>query len=150
MRRRATRCRLRGPTSPTSGVIPVDLATFIGVFPLVLGLALGFMLLRTGEARRQAAIAAEDLTGSNDQATRLWLTRRALGGGTAFGPFVLTSVLGIGALAWIGLAAMQVASSPVDPPLTAWASGGIAILLVLGAATWDAAAIRRLGKGLER
>jgi hypothetical protein len=136
--------------SGTSGVIPIDLATFIGVFPLVLGLALGFMLLRAGEARRQSAIAAEDLAGSDDQATRVWLTCRALGGGTAFGPLALTSVLVIGALAWIGLAAMQVAGSPVDPPLSAWTSSGIAILLVLGAAAWDAAAIRRLGTGLER
>jgi hypothetical protein len=137
--------------SGTSGAIPVDLATFIGVFPLVLGLALGFMLLRAGEPRRQAAIAADDLaaSGSEDRATRLYLVRRALGGGTAFGPLVLTGALAVGALAWIGLAATQVGASP-DPPLPAWTSGGIATLLVLAAAVWDGTSIRRLASNLER
>jgi hypothetical protein len=44
--------------SGTAGVVPVDLASFIGLFPLVLGLVLGFMLWRAGEARHQGSLAA--------------------------------------------------------------------------------------------
>ncbi len=138
--------------SGARGVIPVKLSTFIGVFPLVLGLALGFVMLRAGQARRQAALAAEDLAryAPEERETILWLSRRALGGGAATGPLLLMSGLAIGAIAWIGLAASQVAESPVDPPLSASMSGGLAAVLVLVAAAWESAAIRRLAKIAER
>jgi hypothetical protein len=137
--------------SGTSGVVPVDLASFIGLFPLVLGLGLGLMLLRAGEARRQAALAAADLARAapDDPDTRFWLVRRALGGGAALIPSLVTIALAIGALAWIALAALQVAGSPVEPPLMPWTSGAIAMLLVLVAAAWDFAAIRRLAAQLS-
>ena len=69
--------------SGTAGVVPVDLASFIGLFPLVLGLVLGFMLWRAGEARHQGALAAADLARAAPEAadTRAWLARRLLGGG---------------------------------------------------------------------
>jgi hypothetical protein len=138
--------------SGTAGVVPVDLASFIGLFPLVLGLGLGFMLLRAGEARRQAALAAADLARAapDDPDTRFWLVRRALGGGAALVSSLVTIALAIGALAWIALASLQVAGSPVDPPLMPWSSGAIAILLVLVAVAWDVVAIRRLAAQLKR
>ncbi len=138
--------------SGASGIIPVNLATFIGVFPLVLGLALGFVMLRTGQARRQAAIAAEDLAryAPNEDETVNWLSRRALGGGSALGPLLLISVLAIVALAWIGLAATQVSNSVMEPPLAAWRSGGIAALVIAVAAVWDGVAITRLAAILKR
>jgi hypothetical protein len=138
--------------SGTTGVVPVDLASFIGLFPLVLGLGLGLMLLRAGEARRQAALAAADLARAapEDPDTRIWLVRRALGGRAALGPLLVTLALALGALLWIALAALQVAGSPVEPPLAPWISGVIAVALVLVAAGWDMVAVRRLAAQLPR
>jgi hypothetical protein len=132
--------------SGASGVVPVDLASFIGLFPLVLGLVLGFMLLRAGQARRQAALAAGDLARAapEDRDTRIWLVRRMLGGGEGLAPLLATIALAFGALLWIALAAFQVAGSPSDPPLAPWISATLAALAVLVAAAWDVAAIKRL------
>jgi hypothetical protein len=44
--------------SGADGVVPLDLASFIGLFPLVVGLVLGFMLVRVGEARLQGVCGA--------------------------------------------------------------------------------------------
>jgi hypothetical protein len=138
--------------SGTAGVVPVDLASFIGLFPLVLGLVLGFMLWRAGQARQQGALAAADLARAapDDPDTRAWLARRVLGGGDATTPLLVTVALAAGALLWIALAAWQVAHSPNDPPLAPWTSGTLAALVVLVAAGWDAAAIRRLAAQLGR
>jgi hypothetical protein len=138
--------------SGTAGVVPVDLASFIGLFPLVLGLVLGFMLWRAGQARQQGALAAADLARAapDDPDTRAWLARRVLGGGDATTPLLVTAALAAGALLWIALAAWQVAHSPNDPPLAPWTSGTLAALVVLVAAGWDAAAIRRLAAQLGR
>jgi hypothetical protein len=131
--------------SGTTGVVPVDLASFIGLFPLVVGLVLGLMLWRVGQARHQGALAAADLSRAapDDRDTRLWLSRRMLGGG-ASGASLVTIALAIGALLWIALAAWQIAISPGDPPLPPWTSGALAALAVLFAAGWDLAAIRGL------
>jgi hypothetical protein len=138
--------------SGTAGVVPVDLVSFIGLFPLVLGLVLGFMLWRAGQARRQGALAADDLTRAapGDADTRAWLARRVLGGGDALTPSLVTVVLAAGALLWIALAAWQIAHSPSDPPLAPWTSGALAALAVLVAVGWDLAAIRRLATQLGR
>jgi hypothetical protein len=138
--------------SGAAGVVPIDLASFIGLFPLVVGLVLGFMLVRVGETRRQGALAATDLANAaaDDADTRRWLTRRVLGGGNAITPMLATAAVAIGILAWIGLAVLQVKDAAIDAPLTPRISGAIAALLVLGAALWDGAAIRRLGGGLRR
>ena len=138
--------------SGTAGVVPVDLASFIGLFPLVLGLVLAFMLWRVGQARHQGAHAAADLgrAAPEDLDTRAWLTRRVLGGGDALAPSLVTVALAAGALLWIALAAWQIAHSPSDPPLAAWTSGSLGALVVLVAAGWDVAAIRRLAAQLGR
>jgi hypothetical protein len=138
--------------SGTAGVVPVDLASFIGLFPLVLGLVLAFMLWRVGQARRQGVHAAADLgrAAPEDPDTRTWLTRRVLGGGDALAPSLVTIALAIGALIWIALAAWQIAHSPGDPPLAPWTSGVLAAFVVLVAAGWDVAAIRRLAAELSR
>lgn len=136
--------------SGTAGVVPVDLASFIGLFPLALGLVLGFMLWRAGEARRQGALAAADMTRAapEEADARAWLARRLLGGGDAHAALLVTMALAAGALLWIALAAWQIAGSPGDPPLAPWTSGTLAALVVLVAAGWDVAAIRRLAAQL--
>ena len=138
--------------SGTAGVVPVDLASFIGLFPLVLGLVLGFMLWRAGEARHQGSLAAADLARAapEDADTRAWLARRMLGGGDAHAALLVTVVLAAGMLLWIGLAAWQIAASPGDPPLAPWTSGTLAAVVVLVAAAWDVAAIQRLAAQLGR
>jgi hypothetical protein len=73
-----------------------------------------------------------------------------LGGGDAATPLLVTVALAVGALVWIALAAWQVAHSPGSPPLPPWTSGTLAALVVLAAAGWDLAAIRRLAAQLGR
>jgi hypothetical protein len=96
--------------SGTAGVMPVDLASFIGLFPLVLGLVLAFMLWRVAQARHQGAQAAADLGRAAPEAldTRDWLARRVLGGGDTLAPSLVTIALAAGALLWIALAAWQI------------------------------------------
>lgn len=138
--------------SGAASVVPVDLASFIGLFPLVIGLVMGFMMLRVGQARREGAQATADLAGAapDDAETRDWLAQRVLGGSNMRGPLATTGLIAIGALAWIGLAVTQVKASMIDPPLTAAVSGTLAALLVLVAAVWDGVAIRRLAGLLHR
>lgn len=138
--------------SGAAGVVPIDLVSFIGLFPLVLGLVLGFVLWLAGQARRQAAQAAADLAGTvpEDRQTREWLARRVLGAGNGRGPLLATAGLALGALLWITMATWQVAGSPIVPPLSPWTSGALAILLVLAAAGWDGIAIRQLAAQLRQ
>jgi hypothetical protein len=138
--------------SGTAGVVPVDLASFIGLFPLALGLVLAFMLWRVGEARHQGAQAAGDLgrAAPEDRDVRAWLTRRVLGGGDGLAPSLVTIALAAGALVWIALTAWQIAHSPSDPPLAPWTSATLGALVVLVAAGRDLAAIRRLAAELRR
>jgi hypothetical protein len=137
--------------SGATGVVPIDLASFIGLFPLVLGLVRGLLLLRAGQARREAALAAADLASAvpEDRETRVWLVRRALGGGGAIGSLLMTVSLALGAILWVGLAALQVANNPNDTPLAPWVSGALAAFVVLAASLWDAKAIRRLAAELR-
>jgi hypothetical protein len=137
--------------SGATGVVPVDLASFIGLFPLVLGLVLGLLLLRAGQARREAALAAADLSlaAPEDQEIRVWLARRALGGGGAIGPTLIAVSLALGAILWIALSTLQVANSPTETPLAPLVSGALSALVVLAATLWDAMAIRRLAAELE-
>ena len=141
------RAQLAG-LSGTAGVVPVDLVSFIGLFPLVLGLVLGFMQWRIGQARHQGAQAAEDLARAapEELQTRVWLARRLLAGPA---PMLVTAALATGALLWIALAAWQVAGSPGNPPLAPWISGVLAALAVLLAAGWDIVAIRHLAAGMR-
>jgi hypothetical protein len=126
--------------------LPVDLASFIGLFPLLLGLVLGFLMLRSAQVRRDAAIAAADLAvaAPGDRDTRMWLARRVLGGADARGPQLTSAALALGIIAWIALAAVQVSASELTPPLAPWASAALAAIMVVAAATCDVAAIRHL------
>lgn len=138
--------------SGAAGVFPVDLASFIGLFPLVIGLVTGLLLLRVGEARRQAEFATSEIgeLGNESIEVHRWLTRRVLGGHTVTGPTLVTLGLAFAAVFWIVLTAMQVSGSlQQPPPLSAQTSGFLASLFVLAAAIWDAVAIRRIAKGLR-
>jgi len=138
--------------SGAMGVVPIDLDSFIGIYPLVLGLVLGLLLLRIGQARREAALASADLAlaAPGDRETRVWLTRRALGGGDALHPLLVTFALALGTVLWIALAAQQVGDSPIVPLLSPWTSGTLATLVVLAVSLWDAAAIRKLAADIKR
>ncbi|WP_299619853.1 hypothetical protein [Pelagibius sp.] len=137
----------------TSAFVPVDLRSFIGLFPLVLGLALGLTLLRIGQARREAALALRDLTlaaPEGGRETRIWLTRRALDGqAEGLAPSLTSAAMAAVALAWIVWSAVSLQDSPLDPPLPAVWSATIGIAMVVGACAWDVAAIRRLVATLE-
>ncbi len=138
--------------SGISGVIPVDLASFIGLFPLVLGLVLGLLMLRGGEARREAAQAAADLAQAapEDRETRLWLAARAMGAKRAQGPVAAAVIAAVTVIAWIVLAGLQVAGSTAAAPLSPWLSGAIAVMLVAAATGWDVMSMRRLAAELKR
>jgi len=128
--------------------LPVDLASFIGLFPLLLGLVLGFLMLRSAQVRRDAAIAAADLAVAAPQegGTRTWLARRVLGGTDARAPQLTSAAFALGVIVWIALAATQVSASDMTPPLAPWASAALAAIIVAAAAAWDVAAIRRLAE----
>jgi hypothetical protein len=138
--------------SGAGGVLPIDLASFIGVFPLVLGVVLGLLLLRIGQARQDAARAAEELAAAapEDRATRRWLIRRLLGGSRSGGPMVLTALIAGAGCVWIAFSAMQIGTSPVEPPVRVPLAAGIGIALVAAAAAWDLLAIRRLVRASQR
>ena len=57
---------------------------------------------------------------------------------------LVTGAVALGILAWIGLTVLQVKDASIDSPLAPRISGAIAAVLVLFAAFWDGAAIRRL------
>jgi len=135
--------------SGTSGVIPVDLASFIGLFPLVIGIVLGALLLRSAQARRQAALAADGLPGTTpaDAETRNWLVLRALGG-TPTGSWLAGGAIALAAVSWIILAGWQIAAAPEAPPLPPWVSVLLGASLVLAATAGDLWSIRRLAARL--
>ena len=135
--------------SGTSGVIPVDLASFIGLFPLVIGIVVGALLLRSAQARRQAALAADGLPGTTpaDTETRNWLVMRALGGRPA-GCWLAGGAIALAAVSWIVLAGWQVAAAPEAPPLPPWLSVLLGAALVLAATAGDLWSVRRLSARL--
>lgn len=132
--------------SGAGGVLPVDLVASIGLFPLLIGLSLAALVLRGAQARRQAALAAEELaaTAPSGSQMRWWLVRQALGGGGATMAMLTTLSIGLAVVAWIILAAVQVADSPLIPPLPPWRAAGIAVIAIVAALAWDGAMIRRL------
>ena len=138
--------------SGLSAAVPVDLASFIGLFPLVLGLVLGLFMLRAGQARREAAEAATDLAEAapDDRETRRWLAARALGAKRAQGPVTVAVLAAVASVAWIGLAGLQVAHSIATVPLSPWLSGAIAVALIVAATGWDVMSMRRLAAESRR
>jgi hypothetical protein len=141
----------RGQLATLTGaasVVPIDLASFIGLYPLLLGLILGGLMFRAAQSRRQAAVAAADLAVSapEDRATRDWLVRGALGWRDAVTPQLVTLALALGAAAWVAFASRQLADSQMNVPIAPWAGGLLAALIVIGAAAWDIVIIRRLAQ----
>ena len=80
----------------------------------------------------------------NDETTRVWLTRRALGSGGPGAASVLTIGFGLAATLWIILAAVQVAQSEVPTPIPVWIGACLSAGMLLGAIAWELAMIRRL------
>ena len=136
--------------SGTTGVIPVDLASFIGLFPLVIGIVLGALLLRSAQARRQAALAADGLAQAapEDAETRNWLVLRTLDGNPA-GSWIVGFAIAITAVLWIALAGWHVAAAPNPPPLPPWLSSLLGVALIMAATTWDLWSVRRLTTHLK-
>ncbi|MCB9928547.1 MAG: hypothetical protein H6844_03900 [Alphaproteobacteria bacterium] len=130
------------------GALPVDLASFIGLFPLVLGLVLGLLLLRAAEERRQAALAAADLAGSPDAepATRQWLIRQALGASGWLPPAALTLALALAGAAWVWFAGTQVQGLQPAPVLRPETSALLGSAAITAAALWDIVAVWRLAR----
>ena len=147
-----TQSRQLATLSGATGVLPVDLVTFIGVFPLVVGLVLGLLLLRVGQARHDAARATAELAlaAPEDRETMRWLARRALGGGNARGTLLLTGLLALGACVWIIAAALQLKESPVRPSVSGSVATAIGVAVVLAAAVWDMWAIGLLDRAQRR
>lgn len=132
----------------TSAVVPIDLRSFIGLFPLVLGLVLSFALLRVGQARREAAQALYDLSSAAPEAEResyLWLGRRVLRGRSdAAAPSIETGLVTGLVVIWIVWSAVSVLNSPLEPPIGPAVSALLGSTLVIIAAAWDIRASRKL------
>lgn len=128
------------------GVLPVDLVSFIGLFPLVLGLVLGLLLLRAAEERRQAAQAAADLTAAADAdpEARQWLIRQVLGANGWLLTTFLTLAIAIAAAAWVWFAGRQVLGVEPPPVLSSDLSTLLGAGVIAVAALWDLAAVFRL------
>lgn len=131
-----------------SAVVPIDLRSFIGLFPLVLGLVLGFAMLRVGQARREAAQALEDLASiasSAERESHLWLGRRVLGGRSdATAPSLETGLFTGLVVIWIVWSAVSILSSPLEPPIGPAVSALLGSALIIVAAAWDIGASRKL------
>lgn len=132
--------------SGAGGVLPIDLVASIGLFPLLVGLVLAALILRGAQARRQAALAAEELgtVAPSSLAMRRWLTRQALGGSSPATALLATVAVGLAVVAWISLAAAQISDSPLTPPLSPWRALALAVPAVIAALAWDAVMIWRL------
>lgn len=130
------------------GVLPVDLVSFIGLFPLVLGLVLGLLLLRAAEERRQAAQAAADLTAAADAdpEARQWLICQVLGANGWLLTTFLTLAIAIAAAAWVWFAGEQVLGVEPAPVLRPGLSALLGAGVIAVAALWDLAAVFRLAR----
>ncbi|WP_422367097.1 hypothetical protein [Pelagibius sp.] len=131
-----------------SAVVPIDLRSFISLFPLVLGLVLGLAMLRVGQARREAAQALEDLSSiasSDERDSHLWLGRRVLGGrSNAAAPSIETGLVTGLVVIWIVWSAVSVLNSPLEPPIGPAVSALLGSAIVVIAAAWDIRASRKL------
>ena len=137
--------------SGASRVIPVDLVSFIGLFPSVIGLTFAFFMWRAGQARHQGAAASADLArvAPDDTETRLWLVGRLLGGYVPL-PMFRTVLLAVAGASWVAIATWQLGHHPIATPITLLSSAGLAAGAVLSAAAWDIAAIRRISTQLHQ
>jgi hypothetical protein len=134
--------------SGASGVLPIDLASFIQFFPLVIGVLLGLLLMRLSQARHDGAQATEALAMANpeDRMTRRWLARRVLGAERPAGPMLVTTVSAIAACLWVIFSAMQLTASSIKPPVSSLLTSVVGITLILAGAAWDLWGIRRLDR----
>jgi hypothetical protein len=136
----------------TSDLLPLDLAGFVALFPLIVGLVLGLILLSWAEARRDAAGAAASLDPQDIDEGRLsaWMIRRVLGEGGGRGAAEAAALLAIGAIVWVIFSARQVGGVVKELPIPAALAAGIAVLIITVACGWDLMAIRRLTVELRR
>ena len=125
--------------------LPLELASFIAVFPMVLGLTLGLFIFRRAEARREAAHAAAGFgAGSlDDRALREWLIARALGG-SGLRAAAEASAFGLIASLWVVMATRTLGGAALDMPISAMLAGSLGVAGILVPSAWDLAAIRRL------
>jgi hypothetical protein len=134
--------------SGASGVLPLDRASFIQFFPLVIGVLLGLLLMRVSQARHDGVQATEALAMANpeDRLTRRWLARRVLGAERPAGPMIVTTVSAIAACLWVIFSAIQLTASSIKPPVSSLLTSAVGITLILAGAAWDLWGIRRLGR----
>jgi hypothetical protein len=136
----------------TSDLLPLDLAGFVALFPLIVGLVLGLILLSWAGARREAAEASAGLDPQEVDEGRLsaWLIRRALGEGGGRGAAEAAALLAIGAIVWVIFSARQVGGVVEELPMPTVFMAGIGVLTITVACVWDLMAIRRLTLELHR
>lgn len=132
-------------------VLPLELGSFIALFPMILGLTLGLLILRRAEARREASYAAASLeAGSADErALRGWLISRALGGS---GLQATSEAIAFGLLGavWVAITTRSLSGAALDMPIPAALAGSLGVLGILVTSAWDVVAIRRLSSEKQR
>jgi len=134
--------------SGMGGALPIDLRTFIELFPLILGTVLGLLFLRSSEERRRAASAAEDLAmaAPEDREARQWLVHQALSARSLAVPATVTVGLVGAGIAWVWASAIQVEELNDPLPLEPVVSAALGSAVLLVAAGWDLAAVSRLAR----
>ena len=110
-----------------SGVVPIDIRTFIGLFPMILGLVIGVMVLRLAEARRDAVSSAHELIriDAEDKDALRWLIKRTIAGSVLGNATTEMAIIGVVSVVWIVFVAWQIQSSELKVLLSAIASATI-------------------------
>ena len=131
--------------------LPLELASFIAVFPMILGLTLGLLIFRRADARREAAHAAAGMEAgsSDDRALRGWLIDRALGG-SGLQAAAEATAFGLIASLWVVVATRSLEGAALDMPISAMLAGSLGVAGIVVPSAWDVAAIRRLSVQKQR
>lgn len=132
-------------------VLPLELGSFIALFPMILGLTLGLLVFWRAEARQEASYAAANLkAGSADErALRAWLIWRALGG-SSLQATAEAIVFGLLGGVWVAIATRSLSGVPLAMPIPTMLAGSLGLLGILIPSAWDVAAIRRLSAERQR
>ena len=133
-----------------SGVVPVDIRTFIGLFPMILGLVIGVMILRLAEARRDAASSAHELIriDAEDKDALRWLIKRTIAGSILGSATTEMAIIGFVSVGWIAFVAWQVQSSELKVLLSPIASATIGTIFLFISIVRDEFASNRLKRML--